>query len=76
MPRFVKVGQEVFDLDAITQIAYMENRSGISDRIIITLTEGSVTIDSGIAGRDTMDGVWKRLMDALKPTDWNEPVPQ
>ena len=74
MPRFVKVGPDVFDLDAITQITYMENRSGISDRIIITLTEGSVTVDSGIAGRETMDAVWKRLMDALKPADWNEPV--
>jgi hypothetical protein len=76
MPRFVKVGPDVFDLDAITQIAYVENRSGISDRIIITLTEGSVTVDSGISGRDVMDAVWKRLMDSLKPADWNGPIPQ
>jgi hypothetical protein len=71
MPRFVKVGSDVFDVDAITLVTYMENRSGISDRILITLTEGSVTVDSGIVGRDVMEGVWKRLMDALKPADWD-----
>ncbi|HZL37162.1 MAG TPA: hypothetical protein VFC78_17715 [Tepidisphaeraceae bacterium] len=74
MARFVKIGMEVINLDAISRITFMENQSGISDRIIIAIGDTSITVDSAIGGRARMNAIREKLMAALEPMDWEPPV--
>lgn len=71
MPRFVKIGPDVFDLDSVTRIAILEAQSGISDRIVISIGQTNVIVDSALGGRQRMDAIREKLMAALKPEDWD-----
>ncbi len=67
MARFIEIGPDVFDLDSVTRISMLENRSGISDQLLIDVAGSCITIDSGIVGRNRMDSIRQRLMLLLEP---------
>jgi hypothetical protein len=70
MPRFVKIGSDIINLDAITRVSVVENQSGMSDRLVIQLGEVTVNVDSA-TGREEMLRVQKRLSETLRVEDWN-----
>ena len=55
----------------VVRVAFVENQSGMSDRILITIGEAIITVDSGLIGRDRMEAVRERLVRELKPEDWD-----
>ena len=73
MARFVKIGADIIDLDAVTRIAILENQSGISDRIVLDVGGATVIVDSSIGGRARMDAIREKLVQALEPEDWEAP---
>lgn len=71
MKRFVKIGQDVVNLDSIGRVSFVEAQSGISDRILIDVGGTTVVIDSAIVGKATLAIVRTRLMEALEPQAWD-----
>jgi hypothetical protein len=74
MARFVKIGDDIINLDAVVRITTIENQSGVSDRILITVGDTTITVDSGIGGRKRMDAIMEKLRLALKPENWDSPT--
>jgi hypothetical protein len=72
MNKFVKIGADIINLDAVSNVQFLENQSGISDRIIIQVGEATVTVDSAIGGKKRMEAIRQRLMEALQPEDWDQ----
>jgi hypothetical protein len=71
MSKYVKIGADVINLDAISHIQFFENQSGISDRIIIEVGTATVIVDSAIGGRKRMDAIREKLLAVLDPEDWD-----
>lgn len=71
MARFVKIGGELLNLDAVTRVSFVENQSGISDRIVVSVGAADVIVDSGLIGRKRMEAVRERLLRELAPDDWD-----
>ena len=74
MAKFVKIGTDVINLDEITRISFVENQSGLSDRIVISIGSASVTVDSAIGGRERMEEVRRRLLSVLAVEEWDSPA--
>lgn len=70
MTKYVKIGADIINIEAISRITFVDNQSGISDRIIIDVSGSEVIVDSDIGGRERMEAVRKRLLNVLKPEDW------
>jgi hypothetical protein len=70
MPKFVKIGSDIINLDAITRISLIENQSGMSDRLVIQVGDATVNVDSAV-GREQMTRIQARFMTALEVEDWN-----
>ena len=75
MAKYVKIGADIVNLDSVTRVTFVENQSGLSDRIIIHAGEAQVTVDSAIGGRKRMDDIRERLMEVLRPELWDDPEP-
>ena len=71
MARFVKIGADLVDLDAVTHVIFVENQSGISDRIILEVGSAAIVVDSDIGGRARMDAIREKILRALNPEDWD-----
>jgi hypothetical protein len=72
MNKFVKIGSDMINLNGVSHITFVENQSGISDRIIIQVGEAVVTVDSAIGGKKRMLGIREKLMATLTPELWDE----
>ena len=70
MTKYVKIGPDVINLEAISRITFVESQSGISDRIIIDVSGTELVVDSDIGGRARMNAVRERLLRVLAPEDW------
>ncbi|HET6247162.1 MAG TPA: hypothetical protein VFE47_05625 [Tepidisphaeraceae bacterium] len=71
MDTFVKIGPDLINLAAISRVTFVENQSGISDRILIQVGEVEVVVDSAIGGKPRMDAIRVKLMQNLAPSDWD-----
>ena len=71
MARFIKLGNDVVNLEAITRISVVIGQSGYSDRLIISMGEATVTVDSAM-GRERMMRISQKLLTALNVEDWDE----
>jgi hypothetical protein len=72
MSKYIKIGQDLINLQSISHIAFIENQSGISDRIVIRVGESVVTVDSAIGGKKRMEMIRERFLQSLKPELWDE----
>jgi hypothetical protein len=72
MNKFVKIGADMINLDAVSNVQFVENQSGISDRIIIQIGQTTVTVDSAIGGRKRMEVIRQKLLETLQPDDWDQ----
>ncbi len=72
MAKFVKIGPDLISIESISRITFVENQSGISDRIIISAGGAEVVVDSGICGRETMHAIRDRFMQVLEPEIWHQ----
>lgn len=75
MTDYIKIGPDIIKVDAITRVSLSENRSGISDRIILEVGGIEVIIDSGLVGKKQMYALHDRFMRMLKPEDWDQADP-
>jgi hypothetical protein len=71
MARFVKIGADLVNLDAVTHVIFVENQSGISDRIVIEVGAAAIVVDSEIGGRPRMEGIRAKILEVLQPEDWD-----
>ncbi len=69
--RFIKLGNDVVNLEAITRISIVIGQSGYSDRLLISMGEATVTVDSAM-GRERMMRISQKLLAALNVEDWDE----
>jgi hypothetical protein len=70
MARYVRIGNDVINLDAITRISFIENQSGMSDRLVVSVGDATVNIDSA-QGRERMMRVREKLLAALEVENWD-----
>jgi hypothetical protein len=71
MARFIKIGSDVVNLEAITRISLIMGQSGYSDRLLISMGDATVTVDSAL-GRERMMRISQKLLAALSVEDWDE----
>ena len=61
----------MINLQSVVRVTFVENQSGISDRILIQVGETEVVVDSAIGGKARMDAIRAKLMQVLAPEDWD-----
>ena len=71
MARFIKIGSDIVNLEAITRVSLVFGQSGYSDRLLISMGDATVTVDSAL-GRERMTRISQKLLAALNVEDWDE----
>ena len=66
MARFIKIGSDVVNLEAITRISLVIGQSGYSDRLQISMGDSTITVDSAL-GRERMMRISQKLLAELEP---------
>ena len=73
MANFVKIGNELINLDVVARVSFVENQSGISDRIVISVGGGEMVVDSSRVGKAGLERIRRKITSALTPNDWESP---